>query len=92
MAWRPRSGCWARRPAPVTARATVDGFNGSPVTFTHTAVPANPTALVLVSGDDQTAPGGFEVAEDLVVRLEDDNGNGIGGRQITWVVPPVPAR
>jgi hypothetical protein len=43
--------------------------------------------LVLVSGDDQIAPGGFPVAEDLVVRLEDDNGNGIGGRQITWVVP-----
>ena len=72
---------------PVSAQATVDGFNGSPVTFTHAAVPANPTALVLVSGDDQTAPGGFEVAEDLIVRLEDDNGNGIGGRQVTWVVP-----
>ncbi len=72
---------------PVSARATVDGFSGSPVTFSHTAVPANPTALVLVSGDDQTAPGGFEVAEDLIVRLEDGNGNGIGGRQVTWVVP-----
>ncbi len=72
---------------PVAARATVAGFNGSPVTFTQTAVPANPTALVLVSGDDQTAPGGFEVAEDLVVRLEDENQNGIGGRQVTWVVP-----
>ena len=70
-----------------TAQATVDGFTGSPVSFTHTAVPANPTALVLVSGDNQTAPGGFEVAEDLVVRLEDPNGNGIGGRPITWVVP-----
>jgi hypothetical protein len=27
------------------------------------------------------------VAEDLVVRLVDGNGNGIGGRPITWVVP-----
>jgi adhesin/invasin len=70
-----------------TARATVVGFTGSPVTFSHTAVPANPTDLVLVSGNGQVAPGGFEVAEDLVVRLEDDNGNGIGGRPITWVVP-----
>jgi adhesin/invasin len=69
-----------------SAQAAVDGFSGSPITFTHTAVPANPTVLVLVSGDDQTAPGGFEVAEDLVVRLEDDNGNGIGSRPITWVV------
>ncbi|HJR51700.1 MAG TPA: Ig-like domain-containing protein, partial [Gemmatimonadales bacterium] len=70
-----------------SAQATVDGFSGSPVVFSHTAEPANPTALVLVSGDDQSAPAGFEVALDLVVRLEDPNGNGIGGRPITWVVP-----
>ena len=70
-----------------SAQATVGGFTGSPVTFSHTAVPANPTVLVKVSGDGQTAPGGFEVPEDLVVRLEDDNGNGIGARAITWVVP-----
>jgi hypothetical protein len=69
-----------------TARATVEGFTGSPVTFSHTAEPANPTTLVLVSGNNQTAPGGFEAAEDLVVRLQDDNGNGIGGRSISWVV------
>jgi Bacterial Ig domain/Bacterial Ig-like domain (group 1) len=70
-----------------SAQAAVEGFTGSPVSFTHTAVPANPTALVLVSGDDQTGPGGFTLAGDLVVRLEDDNGNGIGARPITWVVP-----
>ena len=70
-----------------SAQAAVDGFAGSPVTFTHTAVPAVPTVLVKVSGDGQSAPGGFEVPNDLVVRLEDANGNGIGGRPITWVVP-----
>jgi hypothetical protein len=64
----------------------VEEFTGSPVSFSHTAVPANPTALVKVSGDGQTAPGGFEVAEDLEVRLVDDNGNGIGGRSISWVL------
>jgi hypothetical protein len=69
-----------------SAQATVAGFTGSPVTFSHTAIPANPTALVKVSGDNQTGPAGFEVAQDLVVRLEDDNGNGIGGRPISWVV------
>ncbi|CAN5769305.1 hypothetical protein BH24GEM1_BH24GEM1_17780 [soil metagenome] len=72
---------------PQTAQASVEGFTGSPVTFSHTAVPANPTSLVLVSGDAQSAPGGFEVPDDLVVRLEDAEGNGIGGRPITWVVP-----
>jgi hypothetical protein len=70
-----------------SAQATVDQFTGSPVTFSHTAVPANPTVLVKISGDGQSAPGGFEVPFDLVVRLEDDNENGIGGRAITWVVP-----
>jgi large repetitive protein len=71
-----------------TAQASASGFGGSPVTFTHTAIPANPAALVLVSGDDQTAPAGFEVGEDLVVHLEDANGNGIGGKPITWVPAP----
>jgi hypothetical protein len=70
-----------------SAQASVGGFTGSPVTFSHTAIPANPTALVKISGDNQSAPGGFEVALDLVVRLEDESGNGIGGRAITWVVP-----
>lgn len=70
-----------------SAQAAVPGYTGSPVSFSHTAQPANPTALVLISGDDQSAPAGFPVAEDLVVRLQDPNGNGIGGRPITWVVP-----
>jgi Big-like domain-containing protein len=69
-----------------SAQAAASGLTGSPVTFSHTAVPATPTTLVLVSGNNQTGPGGFEVAEDLVVRLEDANGNGIGARAISWVV------
>jgi adhesin/invasin len=70
-----------------SAQAIVDGFTGSPVEFSHTAEPANPTALVLIDGNNQTAPAGFEVAGDLVVRLQDPTENGIGGRPITWVVP-----
>jgi hypothetical protein len=70
-----------------SAQATAGEFTGSPVSFSHTAEPANPTVLLKVSGDGQSAPGGFEVAHDLVVRLEDDNQNGIGARAITWVVP-----
>ncbi|MGH7581322.1 MAG: Ig-like domain-containing protein, partial [Gemmatimonadales bacterium] len=67
------------------ALASVQGFTGSPVTFSHTAVPANPTVLVLVRGDDQTGPGGFALTDSLVVRLEDNNGNGIGNRSISWL-------
>ncbi|HEY7505229.1 MAG TPA: Ig-like domain-containing protein [Gemmatimonadales bacterium] len=69
-----------------SARAEVQGFTGSPVVFSHTAVPANPSQLVPVAGDDQTGPGGFALADSLKVKLEDDNGNGIGNRSISWIV------
>jgi adhesin/invasin len=69
-----------------TSEAAADGLAGSPVTFVHTALASTPSALVKVSGDDQTAPAGFEVAEDLVVQLNDADGNGVGGRPVTWVI------
>jgi VCBS repeat-containing protein len=69
-----------------TASASSTGL--TPVTFTQTAVAANPTALVLVSGDAQSAQAGTTLAEPLVVRLVDDNGNGVGNKGITWVVAP----
>ena len=71
-----------------TAQAAADGLSGSPVTFVHTALASAPASLVQVSGDGQTAPAGFEVAEDLVVQLKDSNGNGIGGRAVTWLPLP----
>ena len=66
-----------------TAQAAADGIAG--VTFTSTAVPANPTVLRLVSGDGQTGSIGNPLAQPLVVRLEDANGNGVGGQPITFV-------
>ncbi len=68
------------------AQATADGLAGSPLTFVHTALASSPSALNRVSGDNQSAPAGFEVAEDLVVQLTDADGNGVGGRPVTWVV------
>lgn len=70
-----------------TAQAAADGLAGSPVTFTHTADASTPTSLVRVSGDGQSAPAGFQLPDSLVVRLLDDNDNGVGGRTVTWVVP-----
>jgi len=67
-----------------TAEASSAGL--PTVTFTHTAIAANPTALVLVSCDAQSGSVGAPLADSLVVRLEDDNGNGVGGKAITWVV------
>lgn len=71
---------------PQTADASAEGLAGSPVTFHHTAEAAVPTRLVLVSGDAQSAPAGFPLADSLVVRLVDDNGNGVGGKPVTWLV------
>jgi adhesin/invasin len=69
-----------------SAQASAPGLAGSPVTFVQTAVPSVPTTLTKVSGDGQTAPAGFEVAEDLVVKLTDADGNGVGNRAVAWVV------
>lgn len=67
-----------------SAQASASGM--TPVNFTHTAVAANPTVLRLVSGDGQTGSVGAPLADPLVVRLEDDNGNGVGDKAITFVV------
>lgn len=69
---------------PQSAEASVVGLTGSPVIFSHTADASNPTHLMLVSGDGQTAPAGFQLPDSLVVQLLDDNGNGVGGRAVTW--------
>ena len=80
-----RRGARARQaPGSQTAQASSAGLGT--VTFTQTAQPANPTSLVLVSGDAQTGAVGTPLADSLVVRLLDGNGNGVGGKAISWVV------
>ena len=66
------------------AQAAATGIGS--VTFTQTAEAANPTTLVLVSGDAQSGAAGAPLADSLVVRLVDDNGNGVGGKAVSWVV------
>lgn len=66
------------------AQAAANGI--APVAFTHTAEPANPTSLVMVSGNQQVGGVGAPLPDSLVVRLVDNNGNGVGGKAITWVV------
>jgi hypothetical protein len=69
-----------------TATASNEGLNGSPVSFTAIALPGDPDALVLVSGNNQTAGPGEELDEPLVVRLVDQQGNGVPGRPVSWVI------
>jgi hypothetical protein len=71
---------------PQSAQATAPGLAGSPLTFIHTAVASSPNRLLKVSGDGQSAPAGFQLGDSLVVRLVDQNDNGVGGRPVTWVV------
>ena len=70
---------------PQTAEASSVGL--ASVTFTQTAEPANPTSLVLWSGDGQTGGVGSQLADSLVVRLVDDNGNAMTDREVLQVQP-----
>jgi hypothetical protein len=71
-----------------TQSAQASSDNLPTITFTHTAEPANPTALLLISGDGQSAQAGTTLTDSLTVRLVDDNGNGVGGKAISWLTAP----
>jgi hypothetical protein len=71
---------------PQAAAASATGLKGSPVIFTHTAGSGGPAALQIIQGNNNTAPAGFALAESLVVRLVDANGNGVAGRAVAWAV------
>lgn len=70
---------------PQTAVATATGLAGSPVTFTHTATAGTATGVVKVSGDNQSALVGTELANPLVLQVLDAQGNPIPNRAVTWV-------
>ena len=68
-----------------SASATAD-LNGSPVDFNATARAGSADRLLLVSGDDQSGRPGSRLANPLVVRLVDSEGNGVPNRAVSWVV------
>lgn len=69
-----------------TVRAFSGSLQGSPVTFTATAEPGTAFRLVLVSGNNQSAGPGQELTDPLIVRLVDEDGNGVPNRAVSWVV------
>ncbi|MEO8294602.1 MAG: Ig-like domain repeat protein [Gemmatimonadota bacterium] len=71
---------------PQEASAAANGLTGSPVVFSHTAGAGGPIALQKILGDNNTAPAGFALADSLVIRLVDANGNGVSGRTVAWAV------
>jgi hypothetical protein len=68
------------------ATATSAGLEGSPLVFSATATSGDAARLVRVSGNGQSAPPGRELADPLVVRVEDSDGNGVAGRPVSWVI------
>jgi len=69
-----------------TATASSPQLDGSPVTFTQTAMPGSEASLVLVSGNHQSAEPGATLPDPVVVRLVDEDGNGMPNRAVTWVI------
>lgn len=68
------------------ATASASGLAGSPVAFTHTATAGNASALLLVSGNNQTAAPGATLPSPLVVRLVDAGNNPLPGMAVSWIV------
>lgn len=65
-----------------TLTATVQGL--TPVTFTATGTAGPPTSLAKVSGDPQTGAAGTALAQPLVVRVTDANGNPVAGVTVAF--------
>jgi adhesin/invasin len=71
----------------LTGQAGVHQSQGStPIAadFSATAVASDANGLVLVSGDDQSAPVGTQLPQPLVVAVRDGFGNPISGVTVTW--------
>jgi len=62
----------------VGACASQDGTSPPP--------PGTPAAMAIVSGDDQTGTAGQPLANPLVVRVADVNGDPVSGVEVSWTV------
>lgn len=68
------------------ARATLSGASGSPVTFSATGTAGAAAALVKVSGDDQGGRISTAAGAPIVVQVNDQFGNPVGGTTVTFAV------
>jgi plastocyanin len=67
-----------------SARATLSGATGSPVTFTATAAPGAAASLAKAGGDGQTAQTGAQFAAPVQAKVSDQFGNGVPGINVGW--------
>jgi len=59
---------------------------GSPLEFTASAGPDKPDTLIKISGEPQSQHAGFKFAQELVVKVSDQYGNGIKNHSVTFSV------
>ncbi len=69
---------------PQTFTASALNVQGSPVTFTETAVAGHAMSIKLSSGDGQSGRAGSTLAQPLVVEVDDQYGNPVFGETIIW--------
>jgi uncharacterized protein YjdB len=81
-------GSWklGTTPGPQTLIATGTGLNGSPVTFTATAVAPVPSALAGYAGNNQTARPGTAVATSPAFIVTDPAGVPVPGVTVSFAV------
>jgi len=71
-------------PGSQTATASLAGADGSPVTFTATAVAGAATAIAKAGGDGQTGEISSPLALPVQARVTDQHGNGVQGAAVAW--------
>ncbi len=65
-----------------TVQAVVSGVGSA--TFTATAAAGAPAQIRIISGNNQSGQVGIQLAADLVVSVEDRDGNVVAGATVTW--------
>ena len=69
-----------------TTLASSDSLAGSPAGFTHTVTAGNPSRVLIVDGNNQTAASRATLPNDLVVAVVDGDSNPVVAAAVTWVV------
>ncbi len=69
-----------------TTLASSEGLAGSPVVFSHTVTAGKASGVLIVDGNNQTAPPRTTLPADLVVQVVDEASNPVVAAAVTWVV------
>jgi len=69
-----------------SATASLAGASGSPVTFAATAAPGAAETFAIQAGNNQSVPASTEAGEPLIVRIEDQYGNGVDDVDVAWSI------